>query len=184
MESTGLLACFTLLLAVTFTHSSPLFETSQVAASLSTNNRHSSKLTQSKCTPVQVAKCSTFYNSVQMPNVFGENSQTEASETLRDVLSKLGSTNKLVTSFLCSVLIPPCPSGSKFKVNSKKVPLPCKDTCEEALRQSRGSLAAELPWAAWPVRCHALPTNNCFAFDGEWISILSLHIGLSCSLIS
>ncbi|RUS74908.1 hypothetical protein EGW08_017324 [Elysia chlorotica] len=116
-----------------------------------------------------------------MPNVFGEYSQTNASETLRDVLGKLGSTNKLVTSFLCSVLIPPCPSASRFNVKSKKVPLPCRTTCEEARRQSRGSLIAELPHASWPVRCHVLPTENCFAFDAKTSSLTYVKPGRSSS---
>ncbi|GFS24374.1 frizzled, partial [Elysia marginata] len=170
MTSKGLVSCLLLFLTAASTLSSPLSQPASSPTLLSPittpgSNRSSKSSLKSKCAPTEISKCSTFYNTALMPNVFGVYSQSEAHESLKNVLSKLGSTNKLVTSFLCTIFIPPCPSGSQFKVKTKLVPLPCKKTCEEGLKQSRGSLSAELPHTSWPVRCHGLPNDNCFDFD-------------------
>ncbi|GFO31370.1 Robofrizzled [Plakobranchus ocellatus] len=167
-------SCTLILLFVAAASASPLSQvpistafssSSASVSSFSVIDSHLKKTSSpAHCSPVEVTKCSPFYIDAQMPNVFGDYSQTKASKTLRDVLIKLGSTNRLVTSFLCSVFIPPCPSSSKDASKSTMLPLPCRGMCEEALRQSRGALASS-PSESWPLRCHTLPTENCFAFD-------------------
>lgn len=163
MELKKFTSCFVFLMTVVSTFSIPI---SHAATSgISVTNHTFLTPSTSKCVPMEIPKCSTFYNAAQMPNVFGVYSQIKASETLKNVLAQVGATNKVVTSFLCTVLIPPCPSGSQFKVKTNLVPLPCRKTCDEALAQSRGSLSAEQTQNSWPVRCHGLPKDNCFAFD-------------------
>ena len=179
MASLTPLSCLTVLMTVA--SSSPLAQPSSSSSpSHHQRSRHASSTSEGSshhspsaspqhktCSPVEVTKCSTFYTSAQMPNVFGEFSQHHASESLRAVLAKLGSTNKLVTSFMCSLFIPPCLSASQLKVKSTLFPLHCQKTCGEAMRQSRGSLPSDPSLESWPVRCNALPSDNCFAFDGE-----------------
>ncbi|KAK7506414.1 hypothetical protein BaRGS_00002526, partial [Batillaria attramentaria] len=111
---------------------------------------------------------------VMLPNLYGHYTVSDALGQLQDVLRTVTSSSttssEVVSQFLCTLYLPPCPStGEGLAVGvGAPLPLPCRPLCEmargEVERASVGKGDADKR-EAWPsnIRCHMFPTERCYS---------------------
>ena len=134
-------------------------------------------------------------HGVTLPNLYGHYTVDQAFAELTAVLASLpaaSSSSELVTHFLCTLYLPPCPStggpgpvlvtldegGASASAASASaalplpLPLPCRPLCElargEVQRAVERMQSGETSAAGWPssIRCHMFPTERCYALAG------------------
>lgn len=136
----------------------------------------------------------SWRHGVTLPNLYGHYTVDQAFAELTAVLASLpaaSSSSELVTHFLCTLYLPPCPSAggpgpvlvtlddggaSASAVASASaalpLPLPCRPLCElargEVQRAVERMQSGETSAAGWPssIRCHMFPTERCYALAG------------------
>ncbi|XP_076460812.1 uncharacterized protein LOC143293611 [Babylonia areolata] len=139
--------------------------------------------------PGPCASTPSWKQGVTLPNLYGHHTVDQALAelgTVLDSLSLVGGDSSagrgLVTQFLCTLYLPPCPrvekgprgaggqtgGGGGVGALPPPLPLPCRPLCEMARGEVRGGVQSGPSSAKWPsdVRCHMFPTENCFALAG------------------
>ena len=136
----------------------------------------------------------SWRHGVTLPNLYGHYSLDQAFAQLHVVLAALpaaSSSSELVTQFLCTLYLPPCPAvtggrggpggpgaaviGGPGGALPLPLPLPCRPLCELArgeVEGAGGSRARSGESSGWPsaIRCHMFPTERCYALAGTCVS--------------